>query len=74
MIAKNFGSRLLLIGSSLLVFFILGFSIQGCSGPVAKVNNAERKVEQAENRADNKVDHVEQRVDRAERRVDRITD
>ncbi len=81
MIAKKCGSRWFALGSALLVVCMLGLSVQGCSGPVAKVNKAERKVDQAQGRVDtrvedagdkagNKASEVERKANRVERIID----
>ena len=59
MILRRFGSRRYLIGSAFLVACMFSFSMQGCSGPVAKVNRAERKVDQAEGMVDTKREDAE---------------
>ena len=78
MSAKQSGSRWPVIVSAVLVACMVGFGLQGCSGPVAKVNQAGNKVEQAEGRADtrvedagdkagNKASEIERKVNKAER-------
>ena len=81
MISRRFLTRGVVLGAALIIASAVSFSMQGCSGPVAKVNRAENKVDQAVgnvdtrvedagDRAGNKASEVERKVDRVERLID----
>lgn len=79
MISRRLGSRWFVIGSSLLVACLLGLSMQGCSGPVAKANRVENKVDHVEGQVDTRVEDAGDRagnkasdVERKAKQVDRI--
>ena len=81
MISRRFYSRIIMLGAAIMIASAMSFSMQGCSGPVAKVNRAENKVDQAagnvdtkvedaNDRAGNKASEVERKVNRVERIID----
>ena len=81
MISRRFWSRIFMRGAPFIIATTLSLSMQGCSGPVAKVNRAENKVDQAVgnvdtkiedagDRAGNKASEFGRKVDRVERVLD----